>query len=81
LFARPAPPLRGEWDRTKAEIREIEERRARARTLAEKSKLLAKARGLYGNFRAKLGRYRVLDPACGSGNFWPCRFARSRISI
>src|SRR6266851_5717433 len=62
-------PLRREWEQTKAEIREIEERRARARTPAEKTKLLAKARGLYADFRTSLGRYRVLDPACGSGNF------------
>ena len=62
-------PLRREWERTKAGIREAEERRARARTPAEKSKLLAKARGLYAEFRTSLGRYRVLDPACGSGNF------------
>jgi len=62
-------PLRREWERTKAEIREIDERRARARTLAEQSRLLAKARGVYADFRANLGRYRVLDPACGSGNF------------
>jgi hypothetical protein len=62
-------PLRREWERVKAEIRETEERRARARTLAEKSKLLAKGRGLYADFRTSVGRYRVLDPACGSGNF------------
>jgi type II restriction/modification system DNA methylase subunit YeeA len=62
-------PLRRDWERTKAEIREIEERHGRARTQAEKSKLLVKARGLYADFRASLGRYRVLDPACGSGNF------------
>jgi type I restriction-modification system DNA methylase subunit len=62
-------PLRGEWERTKADFREIEDRRAKARTPAEKSKLLVKARGLYADFRANLGRYRVLDPACGSGNF------------
>ena len=62
-------PLRREWERTKAEIREVEERRARARTPAEQTRLLAKARGLYAEFRASLGRYRVLDPACGSGNF------------
>jgi hypothetical protein len=62
-------PLHREWERTKAEIREVEERRARARTQAEQSRLLAKARGLYAEFRTSLGRYRVLDPACGSGNF------------
>jgi type I restriction-modification system DNA methylase subunit len=62
-------PLRCEWERLKAEIGEIDERRARAHSPAEKEKLLQKARGLYADFRASLGRYRVLDPACGSGNF------------
>jgi type II restriction/modification system DNA methylase subunit YeeA len=62
-------PLRREWEQTKAEIRKLEERCARAPTPAEKTKLLAKARSLYSDFRADLGRYRVLDPACGSGNF------------
>ena len=61
-------PLRREWKRTKVEIREIEERRARARTPAEKRKLLVKVRDCYPDSRARLGRYRVLDPACGSGN-------------
>jgi type II restriction/modification system DNA methylase subunit YeeA len=62
-------PLRREWEHTKAEIRAIEERRARARMESEKSKLLTKARRIYADFRTDLGRYRVLDPACGSGNF------------
>jgi type I restriction-modification system DNA methylase subunit len=64
-----ATPLRREWEWTKAAVTEADERRARARTPAEQSRLLAKARGLYADFRASLGRYRVLDPACGSGNF------------
>jgi hypothetical protein len=62
-------PLRREWERTKAVIRDADERRGRARTPAESSSLLAKERGLYADFRTSLGRYRVLDPACGSGNF------------
>jgi type II restriction/modification system DNA methylase subunit YeeA len=62
-------PLNRDWERTKVEIRELKERHARARTPAEKGKLLVNARGLYADFRASLGRYRVLDPACGSGNF------------
>jgi restriction-modification enzyme MmeI-like protein len=75
-------PLRREWGRTKAEIRDADERRGRARTPVEKSKLLAKARRLYADFRASLGRYRVLDPACGSGNFLALslRAQRSRSS-
>jgi hypothetical protein len=67
-------PLRRDWEQTKAGIRAIEERRARARTPAEKGKLLAKSRSLYTDFRADLGGYRVLDPACGSGNFLALSF-------
>jgi MmeI, DNA-methyltransferase domain len=62
-------PLRREWEGIKAEIRKADERRARAFTQTEKTKLLAKARSLYNDFRIGLSRYRVLDPACGSGNF------------
>ncbi|HLY46360.1 MAG TPA: class I SAM-dependent DNA methyltransferase [Stellaceae bacterium] len=62
-------PLRREWERIKAEIRELDERRARATAPAQRERLLQQARGLYADFRASLGRYRVLDPACGSGNF------------
>src|SRR5206468_11379026 len=61
--------LRREWERLKTEIRALDERRVRATSPAEKDKLLQQARGFYGDFRASLGRYRVLDPACGSGNF------------
>ena len=62
-------PLRRDWERIKAEIRELDERRARATAPAQRERLLQQARGLYADFRAGLGRYRVLDPACGSGNF------------
>lgn len=62
-------PLRRDWECVKAEIKGVEERRAQAGTPTEQGKLLAKARSLYTDFRTRLGRYRVLDPACGSGNF------------
>ena len=62
-------PLRREWERIKAEIAALEERRDRAHSPAEQNRLLAGARGLYADFRSRLGGYRVLDPACGSGNF------------
>jgi hypothetical protein len=54
-------PLHREWERLKAAICELDERRARAHAPAEKEKLLQRARGLYADFRARLGRYRVLD--------------------
>lgn len=62
-------PLRREWDDLKEQIRELDARRARANSPGQKTTLLAEARGLYRDFRGSLGRYRVLDPACGSGNF------------
>ncbi|HUZ71719.1 MAG TPA: DNA methyltransferase [Stellaceae bacterium] len=62
-------PWRHEWEGIKAAIRDLEARRTRARSPAEKNKLLAQSRKLYGDFRVRLGRFRVLDPACGSGNF------------
>src|SRR5207248_7886444 len=60
-------PLRRQWEDTRAAITKLDERRARATSAAEKEKLLTKARGLYANFRSRLGRYRVLDPACEIG--------------
>src|SRR5229473_2854138 len=62
-------PLRREWEGIKAEIRNSEEKRLRARSPAEKTRLVTEARRLYGEFRTRLGAFRVLDPACGSGNF------------
>lgn len=62
-------PLQAEWDGVKEQVRGLMERRAKARTPAEKTKLLHQAREAYGGFRQRLGKFRVLDPACGSGNF------------
>jgi hypothetical protein len=73
-------PLRRDWEGVKSEIREIEQQRARARSPATSEKLLATARGLYDGFRQRLGRYRVLDPACGSGNFLALSLRALRIS-
>ena len=62
-------PLRREWEDTKAKIRELRELRVKARGSTEKTKLESQAREVYVGFRQRLGRFRVLDPACGSGNF------------
>lgn len=62
-------PLRAEWDAVKAEIRELSDRRAHARVDGQKTRLLNELRETYLKFRMRLGRFRVLDPACGSGNF------------
>lgn len=48
-------PLTAEWDAVKAEI--------------AKAKKAVRKEELYLSFRERLGAFRVLDPACGSGNF------------
>ena len=62
-------PLRREWEELKGQIRELDARRDQANAPAAKEKLVEEARSLYRDFRERLGKYRVLDPACGSGNF------------
>ncbi len=52
-------PLRAEWDAIKAEI---------APHLARQDGIQS-ARQIYFKFRERLGSFRILDPACGSGNF------------
>jgi type II restriction/modification system DNA methylase subunit YeeA len=53
----------------KAEIRELSTGKAPAKSERERMRLLQTARDLYAGFRKRLGKFRVLDPACGSGNF------------
>jgi hypothetical protein len=62
-------PLPVEWEDIKAELRLLSDRRARAKSERERASLVQKSRDLYGDFRQRLGKFRVLDPACGSGNF------------
>ena len=62
-------PLKREWEGIKEQISELEARRERANSPAAKEKLVEEARAVYRDFRERLGKYRVLDPACGSGNF------------
>lgn len=63
-------PLLAEWDKAKAGI---EAARAKAETAkpntAARRRAEAEARALYTAFLERLRGFRVLDPACGSGNF------------
>ena len=63
-------PLLAEWDEAKAHIRDALAKAAKAapRSAARK-KAEAEARGYYSRFLERLRSFRVLDPACGSGNF------------
>ena len=62
-------PWRDEWDSLKGQISALNAERDKAKSPKERTKAIEKARELYGAFRARLGKFRVLDPACGSGNF------------
>jgi hypothetical protein len=61
-------PLRREWEAVKAEIRKHQQTKAKAKG-AQRTRAENAARDAYMKFRERLGKFRVLDPACGSGNF------------
>lgn len=62
-------PLRREWDEVKQKIAEQVERRAKATSDATKKKANAAIEKLIEGFIDRLSSVRILDPACGSGNF------------
>jgi len=59
-------PLLAEWEGVKAQIAEA---LAKASKGAAGTKAAARARELKSAFLERLAAFRVLDPACGSGNF------------
>jgi hypothetical protein len=63
-------PLEAEWDAAAARIAEAKEKAAQAKpNSAARRRWEAEARGQYSGFLERLRAFRVLDPACGSGNF------------
>ena len=62
-------PLLAEWDVAKGEIAEVLERGRSAATPAVATRHERRAQALFRAFLERLRRFRVLDPACGSGNF------------
>ena len=62
-------PLRKQWEETKEQIDIQLERRRKSTTKATKAKADAEIANLLDGFQDKLSSVRVLDPACGSGNF------------
>lgn len=62
-------PLAAEWEAVKVTVVEHRRKRDAATTDKAREKAERAARDAYGAFRARLGAFRVLDPACGSGNF------------
>lgn len=62
-------PLLEEWRTVKAEIVAAQERALAATAPRAKTKARLQAGTAYRGFLDRLRGYRVLDPACGSGNF------------
>lgn len=62
-------PLRREWEAVKTKARELNQRRIAAPTRAVATKLQNEISDLVMGFARRLASIRVLDPACGSGNF------------
>lgn len=62
-------PLANRWESIKSEIEVIAERAERGRDRAARATIRNKAQRLFNKFLYDLSQFRVLDPACGSGNF------------
>jgi len=62
-------PLRQEWNETKAQIEPALKKAEEAKSKAARTKGMQKVQSLLGAFLDRLRNVRVLDPACGSGNF------------
>lgn len=70
-------PLETEWADVRTEIetiigaapKETKDKLLRGQALAARTRALKKAEDLHREFIEKLEKFRVLDPACGSGNF------------
>ena len=62
-------PLRDEWAERKAAIEALMAKAAGAKSPSARTKATKEAHGILQGFLDRLVRFRVLDPACGSGNF------------
>lgn len=61
-------PLTAEWEQAKAEIAALMDKAASSKGGAA-TKARNQAQGVLDAYLKRLGDFRVLDPACGSGNF------------
>lgn len=62
-------PLTREWEETRTKIEVLMERHHTHKSKGEKTKAYNEAQRLHRAFLDRLKNFRVLDPACGSGNF------------
>jgi len=62
-------PLQAQWETIKAQIAEQTEKVQKAKAASTKTRAWKAAEALHNRFLERLKQVRVLDPACGSGNF------------
>ena len=62
-------PLRREWEAVQAKVEEQLDRRRKARTKETRRRADDRINHLLQDFDHRLASVRILDPACGSGNF------------
>lgn len=62
-------PLKKRWEEVRQEIEPIAAKAEKARDKSAKTSHRKKAANLFNKFLYELAQFRVLDPACGSGNF------------
>jgi type II restriction/modification system DNA methylase subunit YeeA len=62
-------PLQAEWEGIKAQIAQQMESFQKGKAASARSRAYNAAQALHNRFLERLKRVRVLDPACGSGNF------------
>ena len=80
-------PLEAEWAEALAKMtalvdkapKQTREKLLRGAELAKRTKALAEAEAIHEAFIDRLSQFRVLDPACGSGNFLYVALEHSRI--
>ncbi|SDG03189.1 Type II restriction/modification system, DNA methylase subunit YeeA [Limimonas halophila] len=64
-----ARPWRDDWQRVRGEIEGLLDAAERSKQKQTRTKKRDRAQALYSDFLERLRAFRVLDPACGSGNF------------
>lgn len=62
-------PLRREWATVQSAVTQLAERRDKTSDTGQRTRRLNELRSLIQTFFDKIAATRVLDPACGSGNF------------
>lgn len=62
-------PLLDGWESVKLEIQKLADKKLTTKTKSTRTRLTNQAKEKLQNFLERLRKFKVLDPACGSGNF------------